>query len=369
MKAKMISVIVAVGLLATNTFSYGPTGHSMVGAIADRRLAKTNASIAAKVSQILDGLSLADAALLPDEIKGWDAIGKATTLARLKSHPTIQSQLAAYWKANRALEDGQQLHRIYHFTDVPVLDKEKYADGEKGRFEHDIVHMIPFCISVLKGDVKENNPRKITKAVAIILLAHFFGDIHQPLHVGAEFFNAKGKPTNPDKGGQFFGDEGGNNLNLSLRKAGRPRTLVPTGKVLHGYWDNNAALTALGLMQAQFKSAHPTHPLPATQAELAEEFASLEPAVWKLPPQLEVKDWAEALANDILPLAAEAHQRLRFTAIKIIIKHNKKEAAGKAEEQNAPDGFSYQNWAGKVVVNELHKAGWRLAALLEQIVH
>jgi hypothetical protein len=367
MKKKIISVIVMVGLLTTNSFSYGPQGHSMVGAIADRRLANANASVSVKVRQILDGLSLADAALLPDEIKGWDKAGRATQIPRLRSHPKIQRQLAAYWRANRTMVDGQRLHRVYHFTDVPVMSTEKYADGEEGRSEHDIVHMIPFCISILKGDVGENNERRITKAVAIILLAHFFGDIHQPLHVGAEYFDATGKPTNPGEGGQFFSDEGGNNLALRLRNVGSP----PVGKVpvLHGYWDNKAVLAALGLMQSQFKSAHPTHNLPVTKAKLAEEFARTEPAVWKLPPQVEVKDWAEALANDILPLAREAHQRLQFSNIRIVTNHNKQEAAGKAEELNAPDGVSYQDWAGKVVLNEIHKGGWRLAALLEQIAH
>ena len=56
----------------------------------------------------------------------------------------------------------------------------------------DIVHMMRYCIAVLKGEEPENNPRGITKPIAIILLAHFVGDIHQPLHVGAEYFDAHG---------------------------------------------------------------------------------------------------------------------------------------------------------------------------------
>ncbi len=90
MKRKLISVIVAVGLLASHTFSYGPQGHSLVGAIADRRLAKANQTVAAKVSKTLGGLSLSDAALLPDEIKTWDAAKdshKLTPIPQLKAHP------------------------------------------------------------------------------------------------------------------------------------------------------------------------------------------------------------------------------------------------------------------------------------------
>lgn len=367
MKTKPICMIVAVGLLAANALSYGPPGHSMVGAIADRRLAKSNATISTKVHDIIDHLTLADAALLPDEIKDWDR-GGPTPLPRLTRHPTIQTELEAYWTANHADEDGQARHRVYHFTDVPVLGHGKYADGPNGRTDHDIVKMITFCVKVLNGEERADNPRKITKAVAVILLAHFLGDIHQPLHVGAEYFNAAKRPTNPDAGGEFFIDEGGNNLNLSLRTAGPGRPPVPTNKVLHGYWDGTAAATAMGLMRTKFMRAHPGHSSPSVE-DLAEEFATIEPADWKLPASVQVKDWAEAFANEILPLAAEAHERLQFRRINIVTKHGRREAAGTAEERATQGGDSYKQFAGKVVLNEIHKGGWRLAALLEQIVH
>jgi hypothetical protein len=364
MKMRLTTVIVIIGVLATNAFSYGPAGHQMVGAIADRVLAKANGPAAAKVNLLLDGLSLAEAALLPDEIKDWDSIGHPTQLTRLNSHPRIQKELAAFWTANHKMVDGQAQHRVYHFTDVPVLDPEKYADGNVGRSNEDIIHMIPFCIAVLQGPDNTENERKITKSVAIILLAHYLGDIHQPLHVGAEYFDKQGNRMNPDKGGEFFIDEGGNNIVLSVLNAGNP---VSVGK-LHGFWDGTAATTAFDLMQLQFKSAHPGHAQNATGWELAQEFADREPAGWKLPPQLAVKDWAEAWANDILPEAREAHQRLRFN-VHIGLNHGRKEALGTAEEINAPDGISYRDWAGKVAMNEMHKGGWRLALLLAKTVH
>src|ERR1043166_6097366 len=99
MKMKLTTAIVVIGLLASNAFSYGPAGHHMVGAIADRRLAKLNSNVAAKVNSLLDGLSLADAALLPDEIKDWDPNGP-TPLSRLVSHPKIQQKLPPSWTVN-----------------------------------------------------------------------------------------------------------------------------------------------------------------------------------------------------------------------------------------------------------------------------
>jgi hypothetical protein len=42
--------------------------------------------------------------------------------------------------------------------------------------------------------------------------------------------------------------------------------------------------------------------------------------------------------------------------------------AGIARERPAPDRVPYSDWSAKIVRNELHKAGWRLADLLTQAV-
>ena len=43
-------------------------------------------------------------------------------------------------------------------------------------------------------------------------------------------------------------------------------------------------------------------------------------------------------------------------------------AAGSAVEKPAADNLSYQTWASGVVRVELHKAGWRLADLLQKLL-
>jgi hypothetical protein len=40
--------------------------------------------------------------------------------------------------------------------------------------------------------------------------------------------------------------------------------------------------------------------------------------------------------------------------------------SGRAEEKRQTRGTFYAIWAGGVVKKEIHKGGWRLAALLEQ---
>src|SRR5688500_1448606 len=76
MKTRLTAVLLTLLLSASAAHAYGWRGHKMVGAVADARLAKKSPATAAEVSQLLDGLSLMEAATLPDDIKDWDACNK-----------------------------------------------------------------------------------------------------------------------------------------------------------------------------------------------------------------------------------------------------------------------------------------------------
>src|SRR6476659_2440399 len=191
--------------------AYGPLGHEIVGAIADERLANT--PTAAKVYALLDGLTLEKAALIPDEIKGWDKKGVDDPRSfRYSARRAIDTQLRDFWRANQPTHDFHSpapSHHWFHYTDVPVMPARRYRDGAIGRSKWDIVHMIPFCVDVLQGRIPEQNERKITKPVAVILLAHYVADIHQPLHVGAAYFDEQGRLTDPEENKSALADEGG----------------------------------------------------------------------------------------------------------------------------------------------------------------
>jgi len=182
----------AVVAFRTSILGYGPLGHEIVGAIADERLANT--PTAAKVYALLDGLKLKKAALIADEIKGWDKKGVDDPRSfHYSAHRNIDRQLRDFWRANQPTHDPNApapSHHWFHYTDVPVMTAQRYRDGYAGRSKWDVVHMIPFCIDILQGRIPEQNERKITKSVAIILLGHYVADIHQPLHVGAAYFDA-----------------------------------------------------------------------------------------------------------------------------------------------------------------------------------
>src|SRR5207249_11218107 len=186
-RSLLLSVILTA-LQFPGAQAYAPLGHEIVGAIADERLA--NKATATKIRALLDGLSLEKASVIADEIKGWDKKGVDKPKSfHYSAHRNIDRQLRDFWRTNQPtheMNSAAPSHHWFHYTDVPVVPPQKYRDGNPGRSKWDIVHMIPYCIQVLQGQVPEQNERKISKPVALLLLAHYVADIHQPLHVGAE---------------------------------------------------------------------------------------------------------------------------------------------------------------------------------------
>jgi S1/P1 Nuclease len=353
---------------ANIAFAYGPVGHEIIGAIADEKLAHTPAGD--KVAALLDGMKLENAATIPDEIRGWDKNGPDDPAAvHHPAYPKIEAQMLDYWRANPATKDLNSetpSHHWFHYTDVPVFGGEKYGDGKIGRSKWDIVHMIPYCIGVLKGEVPEDNPRKITKSVALILLSHFVGDIHQPLHVGAEFFDKEGHPANPDKTPDTLEDQGGNTLTLNLTSGG---TELTRHAKFHYYWDTETVMANLPPMPETISKEERHAKIEAGKKDLIHEFVTHEPKDWRLPSSVALKDYAEAWANDILPVAREAHERLQFRDVAPKqMDDGTVAAAGFLDEKKSADGISYYDWSARVVREELRKAGWRLADVLEQVL-
>src|SRR2546423_14582977 len=99
-KRRRMLIVVALLALRASTLAYGPLGHQIVGAIADERLANTPA--AAKISALLDGMTLEKAAVIADEIKGWDKKGVDDPKSfHFSAHWEIDRQLRAFWRANQ----------------------------------------------------------------------------------------------------------------------------------------------------------------------------------------------------------------------------------------------------------------------------
>ncbi len=366
------SLLLAIsGILSSTTAAqaYGPLGHEIVGAIADERLAGT--PTAAKIAVLLDGFSLEKAAVIADEIKGWDKKGVDDPRSfHYSAHRKIDMQLRDFWRANQPMLDLNSTapsHHWFHYTDVPVAPPQKYRDGTAGRSKWDIVHMIRYCVQILQGRLPEQNERKITKPVALILLAHYVADIHQPLHVGAEYFDAQGRVADPDKDKSALGDEGGNTFTLELSDE-PPRGRGMHKKKFHGFWDYDAVNTLFPRVPGTLGKSELQALIEPLKKELVHEMATREPRNWRMPPSVPADNYAEMWADEILPIAREAHERVQFMNVHPQQEEDRVVASGEADEKPRPDKMNYRVWATNIVRDELHKAGWRLADLLERIL-
>ena len=357
-------------MLATTLHAYGPAGHEIVGAIADERLANTRTG--EKVRALLEGIPLQKAAVIPDEIKSWDKNGADDPRGfHYPAHPNIDAQLRDFWRANPPTHDGNAAspsHHWFHYTDVPIARANRYAAGKAGRTNWDVVHMIGYCVDVLRDRITAQNERKITKPVAVILLAHYVGDIHQPLHVGAEYFDAAGQIVDADNSGTSLADEGGNTVNLQLSDD-PPRRPGFHKKKLHGFWDVDAVNALLPEVPQTLTKEERRTLTDISVKKLAHEMAVAEPKGWRMPPTVDPKNYAEVWVDEILPIAREAHERLIFKEVKPLQQEDRVVAAGEAEEKPGGELGAYRKWATGVVRDELHKAGWRLADLLEKALN
>jgi hypothetical protein len=135
------SLALALALPPAAALAWGPTGHRVVGRIAERHL---SAATARGVAAILGSESLVGAATWPDEIRSDPAWDRA---------------------------------KPWHF--ISLDDNETYETAPKSP-GGDVVEAIGRFTHVLQDPMAEAGK----KAEALRFLVHFVGDVHQPLHVG-----------------------------------------------------------------------------------------------------------------------------------------------------------------------------------------
>jgi hypothetical protein len=88
-------------------------------------------------------------------------------------------------------------HATYHFDDV-AIERSGFDRLYQGTNDHDVVAAIAAAIAVL-SDRPQPPPFSIRdKKEALLMLAHFVGDLHQPLHVGSVYLDAGGQLVDPD---------------------------------------------------------------------------------------------------------------------------------------------------------------------------
>lgn len=237
---RVLSIRLAGSLLvtlacATTAGAWGPDGHHTVGAIADRMIKGTHA--ATEVQALLGPLSLQQVSVWADCAKGvdpktftYEGAGRYPECAIFET-PAGEAEMIDFVRRNSTnceIKPGEEIcHKQYHYSDVSIAH-DHYDAGFEGARNDDIVGAVEATVAVLRGnpapppfDIKD-------KREALILLSHYVGDIHQPLHVGAVYLTAKGKRVAPDAGtfDPATATRGGNQILVSA-----------SNKNLHATWD------------------------------------------------------------------------------------------------------------------------------------
>jgi len=147
----MRSIVLHFILLPFLSFAWGPTGHRVVGLIAEQHLTPKARKA---VQRILGRESLAMASTWMDEVR---------------SDPAYDHTHDWHW--------------------VTIPDGSTYAASEKNP-KGDAVEAMGRMQGILRGDTAT----MANKRIALRFLIHLIGDLHQPLHVG----------RGDDKGGNDF---------------------------------------------------------------------------------------------------------------------------------------------------------------------
>ncbi len=294
---------------------YGNAGHEAVGNVAAHYLEGTHAE--AEVRKLL---------------RPGEDLAKASTWADRAKLP--EQYLSDEMKDFVAHNPD---HHKYHFCDVPFQEKA-YVNGNTGTNPRDIVHTMRLCIEILR-DPKSHakDPSHITPRIALLLLAHLAGDIHQPLHVGCSYVNKKDQFVDPDKGQKGQEDAGANYFKLNKSTA------------LHGYWDTIAVKKARDKAADQdFVTYLIEHNPPKPD--------------WKT--QGVVTAWPRKWANDTLQLSSQCYKGITLSDRHTVPAEGSHPAHDEWKVMLSP---GYDERAAAIVEVELTKAGYRLAELLKAI--
>lgn len=265
--------------------AWGEPGHQIVGSIAEQILTKDHPSTEAQVRQLLGPITLAQAATWADCVRDVRKTANGFQYQKSKFTPAVcqvfqtpaeEARMVDYASRNWTdcfYSKAEGCHAAYHFADI-AMQRGRYDESFVGAHPYDIVHAISAAIAVLQG-LPAPPPFSIAdKREALLMLAHFVGDLHQPLHVGAIYLDANGNVVDPDSApdrGAASQTEGGN--------------LIMDGtKNLHAEWDDIdpglGTVANASLVQASEQLPSSTGPVASWPAQWASDTVTASPAAF-----------------------------------------------------------------------------------------
>jgi hypothetical protein len=322
---RFMLAVAALALSSASAWAWGLEGHRSVGMVAD--LILQNDPAGAIVRQRL-GASLSEAAT-------WADCAKSLSCGPLPDEQTYVS--------------NNHQHKTYHYTDVPIQQSE-YKLRTAGTRNNDVVQVAKQSINILRETGSTRTPAALDGKSALWLLAHLVGDLHQPLHIGALYYDETcATPVDPNvvgAGEQNFGIDtsvastnGGNDL------------LLPGRESFHvAYWDEETVARAMQLAGITNRSI----------PDFASYMVAHPPTNWKNDGDPET--WPQAWATEIMPIAKDALTKVEIgRGI-----HAQHEERGPKCTWPVTITPAYKSWAENQALAQLTRAGFRLAALLRE---
>jgi hypothetical protein len=319
--------------------AWGDDGHQTVGKIASLRIKPRTAQ---RIAQILKpGETLASIATWADSVKY--RVGK--------TDPDPDT--------NAFLQDivHNEKNAEWHYDDLP-LGCRNYQTCSRFTPDNDIVHMLNICIRTLQGHPDPNHP--LSERNALKLLVHFLGDMHQPLHIGCGYIDVNGpngtiliaRDPKVIAEKNFPSDNGANQLVIDHDK-----------KKLHGYWDFDLVTSLMLLTDKQTSDA------------LGSFLKETVPAKSSWNPRGPISTWAAQWATDSLQQSRDhTYQGLKVTGQRTITVTSSNGQPVLKNGQVVTDivyditrPSNYETLNRELVRQQLAKAGYRLAKLLDAI--
>ena len=322
----------------SSALAWGGDGHQTVGKIASLRIKPRTAQQIALI--LKPGDTLANISTWADTVK--ERVGKTDP------DPDTNAFL-------QDLEHNAR-NREWHYVNLP-LNCRSYQTCPGFTLENDVVQMMGVAIRTLQGQPSARYP--LSKRNALRLLVHLVGDIHQPLHVGAGYIDHPGdsrpgkivRDPAEAKRKRLPNDRGGNDLVIDGDRQN-----------LHGFWDYGLVTSLMDTTNRRTSE---------TLGELLKQ--SVRPAGnWNS--RGPVTSWPAQWATDSLQQSRKhTYNSLRMTGRRTIpvlsggkpVLNN-----GQPVMQTVYDvsrAGNYETVSRKVVRQQLAKAGFRLAKLLDAI--
>jgi hypothetical protein len=300
-------------LTALPAYPWGAQGHAAIGLVAEQRLTPETRR---QIERILGNADLAGIASWMDDLRG-----AAKGFGPLAADPVARQLVQLFPNSEE-----------WHFTNLP-LGTVRYADDSPFARPDDVVHEINLAVAVLEGKSTVVSPR-----IAVYMIVHFVGDLHQPLHVGTGYYNLSDPShpvliTDPAAASGKENDKGGNELWYGGQRS----------EELHAYWDSRLSFKIAGSPE-----------IPALAKQIA---PAIQSGAWASPGDHHA--WSEAWAAESLQAARQAYAGLAFGPAVI--------DQGKLKRISITLPPGYEATALPLARERLAKAAFHLAELLNAI--